>query len=188
VRTPEDILPLSEEEREKATRPPPEHSASGRASPTRPRKITATFDEAEPGIQKQKSGGFLWSTTIARGSNICTSLRNKRKLDLVIVVDFIHVHSMSGGHLPPFFPIISQNKMAGCESTCSRKASLVAAGIRRSATLQAIATAQRQAMDDCAGYLLNYSPYLRYDEAWRTACLSLPGSLKALVVIWLRTG
>ena len=45
------------------------------------------------------------------------------------------------------------------------KASLVAAGIRRSATLRAMVTAERQAVDDCADYLLNYSPYLQYDKA-----------------------
>ena len=45
------------------------------------------------------------------------------------------------------------------------KASLVAAGMRRSATLRAMATAERKPVDDCADYLLNYSPYLQYDKA-----------------------
>ena len=45
------------------------------------------------------------------------------------------------------------------------KASLVAAGTRRSATLRAMAAAERQAVDTCADYLLNYAPYLRYDKA-----------------------
>ena len=47
----------------------------------------------------------------------------------------------------------------------AREASLVAAGIRRSATLWAMATAERQAVDACADYLLNFAPYLDYDKA-----------------------
>ena len=45
------------------------------------------------------------------------------------------------------------------------KASLVAAGMRRSATLREMAAAERKPVDDCADYLLNYSPYLQYDKA-----------------------
>src|SRR5207237_8712901 len=45
-----------------------------------------------------------------------------------------------------------------------RTASRVAAGIRRSATLRALAAVERQAVDDCADYLINYAPYLQYDK------------------------
>ena len=45
------------------------------------------------------------------------------------------------------------------------KASLVAAGTRRSATLRAMTAAERQPVDECADYLLHYSPYLQYDKA-----------------------
>ena len=45
------------------------------------------------------------------------------------------------------------------------KASLVAAGMRRSATLRAMTAVERQPVDECADYLLHYSPYLQYDKA-----------------------
>jgi hypothetical protein len=45
------------------------------------------------------------------------------------------------------------------------KASLMAAGMRRSATLREMPVASRKPVDDCADYLLHYSPYLQYDKA-----------------------
>jgi hypothetical protein len=44
------------------------------------------------------------------------------------------------------------------------KASDVAAGIRRSATLQGLSQTERQNADKCADYLLKYRSYLRYDK------------------------
>jgi hypothetical protein len=44
------------------------------------------------------------------------------------------------------------------------KASYVAGGIRRSATLRGLTAKQRAPADDCADYLLKYSNYLRYDK------------------------
>jgi hypothetical protein len=46
------------------------------------------------------------------------------------------------------------------------EASLVAAAIRRSATKRGLAAKERKAIDDCADYLLDYAPFMRYD-----ACL-----------------
>jgi hypothetical protein len=37
--------------------------------------------------------------------------------------------------------------------------------MRRSATLRQMAAAERKPVDDCASYLLHYSPYLQYDQA-----------------------
>ena len=44
------------------------------------------------------------------------------------------------------------------------KAGFVAGGIRRSATLRALSSKQREPIDACARYLLNHSPYLHYDR------------------------
>ncbi|MDI7268178.1 MAG: hypothetical protein QME96_09310, partial [Myxococcota bacterium] len=44
------------------------------------------------------------------------------------------------------------------------KSSDVAAGIRRSATLRELSADKRKPADKCAGYLLKYAPYLRYDR------------------------
>lgn len=42
--------------------------------------------------------------------------------------------------------------------------SLVAGGIARSATLRGLEPQERKAADDCVDYLLNYGPYLHYDQ------------------------
>ena len=44
------------------------------------------------------------------------------------------------------------------------KSSGVAAGMRRSATLRELKSEKRKAVDQCANYLLQYRPYLRYEE------------------------
>lgn len=44
------------------------------------------------------------------------------------------------------------------------QASLVAAGMRRSATLRGLDPTARAAVDDCADYLLKYKRHLRYDQ------------------------
>lgn len=44
------------------------------------------------------------------------------------------------------------------------KASLVAAGMRRSATKRGLTKKDRKAVENCARYLLNHKEYLRYDE------------------------
>ena len=49
------------------------------------------------------------------------------------------------------------------EILCGRS-SQVAAGIRRSATLNNLTLKQREAADDCADYLLKYAKFLHYDQ------------------------
>jgi hypothetical protein len=41
---------------------------------------------------------------------------------------------------------------------------MVAGGMRRSATLRGLLAKEREAVDDCAGYLLNYKDMLKYDQ------------------------
>ena len=42
---------------------------------------------------------------------------------------------------------------------------IVAAAMRRSATMKKLGALKRAPVDDCADYLLKYAPYMRYDEA-----------------------
>ncbi|MHC5720637.1 MAG: ISKra4 family transposase, partial [Nostoc sp.] len=46
----------------------------------------------------------------------------------------------------------------------SGQSSLVAAGMRRSATLRELKPEQRSAVDKCANYLLNNGAFLKYDD------------------------
>jgi hypothetical protein len=45
-----------------------------------------------------------------------------------------------------------------------RALSAVAGGMRRSATLRGFSAKEREAVDECAEYLLNYKDMLKYDE------------------------
>jgi len=138
VRTAEEILPLSEEQREKPTRPEPEHKR-------------------------------VWASLAHSPEEVITAMFDERKLDLIIIVDFIHVAQYVWKASLALFPDnqAAQDRWVGAHllELLRGKASLVAGGIRRSATLRAMAAAERQAVDLCADYLLNYSPYLQYDEA-----------------------
>ena len=96
-------------------------------------------------------------------------LAEKRNIALPIIVDFIHVAQYVWEAAQALIPEnqVEQDRWVRAHllEILRGKASWVAAGIRRSATLRAMAAAERKAVDDCADYLLNYSPYLQYDKA-----------------------
>ena len=98
-----------------------------------------------------------------------TAQLGQAAVPLIIVVDFIHVAQYVWKAAGAFFPnqeVEPDRWTRGHLLEILRgKASLVAAGMRRSATLREMATAERKPVDDCADYLLNYSPYLQYDKA-----------------------
>ena len=112
--------------------------------------------------------------------------------DLPIVVGFIHVAQYVWEAAKALIPEDQAEQdhwvRAHLLELLRGKASRVAAGIRRSATLRALAAVERQAVDDCADYLINYAPYLQYDRCWPRASPWPRGSLNAPVVIWSRTG
>jgi hypothetical protein len=170
VRTPEEILPLSEERQEKPTRPQPEQKRVWASLAHSPEAvITAMFDEAEHRDPKRKKRWVALVDGNRTQIDYLHQLADERKLDLIIVVDFIHVAQYVWQASLALFPDNQAEQdrwvRAHLLEILRGKASVVAAGIRRSATLRAMATAERQAVDDCADYLLNYSPYLQYDKA-----------------------
>jgi hypothetical protein len=94
-------------------------------------------------------------------------LARKYGIELQVVLDLIHVieylwkasfaFNAEGSHRAEQW--VTERLLQILKGKCSD----VAAGIRRSATLRKLAGEQRRAADDCADYLLKYSPYLRYD-------------------------
>jgi len=131
--------------------------------------ITAMFDEAEHRDPKRKKRWVALVDGNRTQIEYLHKLADERKLDLIIVVDFIHVAQYVWQASLALFPDNQSEQDSWVREhlieVLRGKASLVAAGIRRSATLRAMAAAERQAVDDCADYLLNYSPYLQYDKA-----------------------
>ena len=87
---------------------------------------------------------------------------------MTIVLDFIHVLEYVWKAALCFFASGTQEAEAWVQERALRilqgKASDVAAGIRRSATLKNLSKKDRENADKCADYLLKHRQYLRYDE------------------------
>jgi hypothetical protein len=87
---------------------------------------------------------------------------------VTIILDFIHVLEYLWKATYCFHPEGSEQAERWVGERALRvlqgKSSEVAAGMRRSATLQGLAGEERAALDTCAGYLLKYRKLLRYDE------------------------
>ena len=127
------------------------------------------FDEAlsrDP--QRQRTWVYL-----VDGNNhqidTAKSLAAQHNVDLTIIVDFIHVleylwkaawcfHGNGDESVDAWVRVRARSILAG-------KASDVAAGIRRSATLRGLSDKERGRADACADYLINKRAYLRYDVA-----------------------
>jgi hypothetical protein len=169
VRTPEEILPESPMLQEPA-RPRPEHKRIWASLAQSPEAvIREMFDEA---ARRDPKGQKRWVALV--DGNLpqidhLQQLAEERNVPLIIVVDFIHVAQYvwkaAGALFPGQEPQQDRWTRAHLLEILRGKASLVAAGMRRSATLRKMAAAERKPVDDCADYLLHYSPYLQYDKA-----------------------
>jgi hypothetical protein len=171
VRTPEEILPESPTLEETGpARPRPEHKRVWASLAQSPEAvIREMFDEA---ARRDPKGQKRWVALV--DGNLpqidhLQQLAEERNIPLIIVVDFIHVAQYVWKAAGAFFPDQELEPdrwtRAHLLEILRGKASLVAAGMRRSATLREMAAAERKPVDDCADYLLNYSPYLQYDKA-----------------------
>ena len=170
VRTPEEILPISEMPGKGPTRPRPEHKRVWASLAHSPEAvITAMFDEA---AHRDPRGQKRWVAVVDGNLTQIDHLQQlavARQIPMPIVVDFIHVAQYVWEAALALIPDNQQEQdrwvRAHLLEILRGKASRVAAGIRRSATRRAMTAADRQPMDDCADYLLNYAPYLQYDKA-----------------------
>jgi hypothetical protein len=92
----------------------------------------------------------------------------RHELDLTVVVDMIHVVEYlwkAGAVLnPPASPQLEAWVQHRLLETLRGRSSLVAAGMRRSATRRGLPKTARKPVDTCANYLLTYRRYLRYDD------------------------
>lgn len=171
VRTPEEILPESPRLQETGpARPRPEHKRVWASLAQSPEAvIREMFDEA---ARRDRKGQKRWVALV--DGNLpqidhLQQLAEERNIPLILIVDFIHVAQYVWKAAGAFFPDQELEPdrwtRAHLLEILRGKASLVAAGMRRSATLRKMAAAERKPVDDCADYLLHYSPYLQYDKA-----------------------
>lgn len=170
VRTPEEILPPPEAPDEGPARPRPEHKRVWASLEHSPEDvITAMFDEA---THRDPNGEKRWVAVV--DGNLpqlmwLQQLAEQRQVPVPIVVDFIHVAQYVWAAALAFFPEDPAHQDRWVRTHLLEilrgKASAVAGGMRRSATRRAMAAVDRQPVDDCADYLLDNVPYLRYDKA-----------------------
>lgn len=173
VRTPEQILPESAGPQlvdPRPVRPRPEHKRVWASLEQSPEQVIGkVFEEAshrDPGGQKR------WVALVDGNLPQIDHLHKQaeqRNVPLTIVVDFIHVAQYVWKAAAALFPDQEPQQDHWTRShlleVLRGKASLVAAGMRRSATRRRMAAPERKPVDECADYLLHYSPYLQYDQA-----------------------
>jgi hypothetical protein len=90
----------------------------------------------------------------------------QRKIKLQIVLDVIHVLEYLWKAAYAFYPANSQESQLwvneNLKGLLQGKSSLLAGNMRRRATRMKLSEQKRVAVDNCAKYLLNKKPYLRY--------------------------
>lgn len=171
VRTAEQILPESPTLEETGpARPRPEHKRVWASLAQSPEAVIGEMfkEAARRDPKRQKRWVALVDGNLPQIDHL-QRLAEERKIPLIIIVDFIHVAQYVWKAAGAFFPgqELAQDRWTRAHllEILRGKASLVAAGMRRSATLREMAAVERKPVDDCADYLLDYSPYLQYDKA-----------------------
>jgi hypothetical protein len=130
--------------------------------------INSAFEEAnrrDP--QHQREWVVLVDGSLGQLEAMKAAAKNN-KVSLTIVLDFIHVLEYLWKAAHCFFtpghkeaePWVMERALRLLQG----KASDVAAGIRRSATLQQLSNSARENVDKCADYLLKYRKHIQYDQ------------------------
>jgi hypothetical protein len=168
-RAPEDLIAEEGGGKNQVTRPRPEQKRVWASLKKEPEQVIAdAFDEAnrrDPNHEKH------W-IALVDGNNtqidILKRMAKTRGVKLTIIVDIVHVIEYLWKAGRAFHP------ESGPELECwvrhrllavlNGKASLMAGGMRRSATRKGLDKKTREPVDTCATYLINKSPYLHYDQ------------------------
>lgn len=169
-RTPEQIVNQLQPVHEAQTKRPKPHQKRVWASVEQSAEqvIGAVFEEAS---RRDPSGEKTWAAVVDGNKPQLDLLRSfalQYGVVLTIVLDLIHVIE----YLWRASYVFNQRESPEAQQWVSERlleilrghSSCVAGGIRRSATLRGLKPKQREAADDCADYLLEYGPYLHYDE------------------------
>jgi hypothetical protein len=169
VRKPEDVVAENSSARAQPPRPRPEKKRVWASLEKTPEEvIEKVFEEAgyrDPEHQKK------WIALVDGNKPQIRILRRMAKdkgIDLAIIVDVIHVieylwdagrafHPEAGAELENWVRLRLLEILRG-------NAGHMAGGMRRSATLRRLASADRKPVDACANYLLTYAPYLNYNH------------------------
>lgn len=169
VRKPEDLVPQKNAVRVEQPRPRPEQKRVWASLEKTPEEvIKKAFEEAgcrDPAHQKH------WVALVDGNKHQIRVLRRLAKNkghNLAIIVDIIHVIEYLWDAGRAFYPEAGEEleNWVGVRilEILRGKAGYVAGGMRRSATLRNFGSANRKPVDRCANYLLNHTPYLKYNH------------------------
>lgn len=151
------------------SRPPVEHKRVWASLQQTPQEVIGeAFCEAlrrDP--QRQKTWVALVDGN-ATQLKILESLAREHQVALTIVMDVMHVTEYLWKASVAFTEEASAEReqwvAERLHNVLLGKAALVAAGMRRSATLRGLSEKEREPVETTAKYLLNHKDYLRYDE------------------------
>ncbi len=147
----------------------PKTSVSGQAWPKSPRRCWPKRS-LKPSVGIPHTARALVALVDGNSTQleILQKLAARHRVELPIVLDFIHVCEYVWKASLVFYKETDPDREAWVAERLRRilcgEASLVAAGMRRSATARRIKKKERKNVDRCADYLLNHTPYLRYHE------------------------
>ena len=171
VREPEDIVRVLApcDEREDHPRPRPAGKRVWASLVKEPEEVIGeAFAEAK---RRDPEGTKTWVALVDGNDPQLRILKRqaaKPGIRLIIVLDIIHVTEYLWRASLAFHDEANPEREAWVRerllAVLRGRAGHVAAGIRRSATLRGLDHRARESADDCADYLLKYSPYLCYDQ------------------------
>lgn len=171
IRTPEDVVrtlaPAPQDEG--AKRPRPEHKRVWASlQKTADDVIEDVFAEAQ---RRDPDQTKRWVAVVDGSDPQLARLEQTARrygVQLTIVLDVMHVAEYLWSAALAFHAEDSPDREAWVGerllAVLEGRASLVAAGMRRSATRRELSVADRKPVDDCARYLLNHKAYLHYHE------------------------
>lgn len=170
-RTPEDVVRslAPNHHADPPSRARPEHKRVWASLEKDPEAVlTEAFREAKTRDPDQSKSWVALVDGNKTQIEILEDLAGLHGVDLTIILDIMHVAEYLWDASLAFHAEASRTREQWVSerllAVLRGRASLVAGGIRRSATRQGVRGKKRKLVDECADYLIDYKRYLRYDE------------------------
>lgn len=173
VRTPEDVVrslaPHHERAPTQGAAPKPEHKRVWASVEKHPEAVLEeAFREARARDPERIKSWVALVDGNRTQIEIFEDLAELHRIKLSIIVDIMHVSEYLWDASLAFYAEASHEREQWVSEHLLEllrgRASLVAGGIRRSATRQRVRGKGRKLVDKCANYLIKYKRYLRFDD------------------------
>lgn len=191
VRTARDILPRTDEERQGAKAGPKARSKWLVASVVEDARevVAQVFDEAQRRDPRHRRRWLVLVDGLNHQIDCIQKEAKKRGVEVVILVDFIHVLEYLWKAAWCFFeeadPAAERWVQGHAFTILQGRSSDVAGAIRRKATCLELGTDERKNADECADYLIRKRHYLDYatalERGWPIATGVIEGACRHLI-------